>query len=99
MGLPSDLPDRVSLLPSASNDLTRILRRNRQEFARIWDDLKRLGAGTLPPQGKKKLHSVHAFQFDSGRYRVVYSRRDDTYAIWAVFAKPDQRTYLKRFRA
>jgi mRNA-degrading endonuclease RelE of RelBE toxin-antitoxin system len=98
MGLPSDLPDNVFLLPSASNDLGRILKRNRQEFDRIWDDLKRLGFGTLPPQGKKKLHSVDAFQFDSGRYRVVYSRRDASYVIWAVFAKPDQRDYLRRFR-
>jgi len=98
MGLPSGLPDNVFLLPSASNDLARILRRNRQEFGRIWDDLKRLGFGTLPPQGKKKLQSIDAFQFDSGRYRVVYSRREASYVIWAVFAKPDQRDYLRRFR-
>jgi mRNA-degrading endonuclease RelE of RelBE toxin-antitoxin system len=98
MALPPDLPERVLLLPSAANDLSRLLKRNRQEFARVWDDLKRLGAGTLPPQGKKKLQSVDAFQFDSGRYRVVYSRRDDLYTIWAVFAKPDQRDYLRRFR-
>ena len=98
MGLPSGLPDNVFLLPSASNDLGRILKRNRQECDRIWDDLTRLGFGTLPPQGKKKLRSVDAFQFDSGRYRVVYSRRDASYVIWAVFAKPDQRDYLRRFR-
>ena|SRR3989338_169068 len=98
MGLPSDLPDIVFLLPSAANDLARILRKNREEFTRIWDDLKRLGFGTLPPQGKKKLQSVDAFQFDSGRYRVVYSRREASYVIWAVFAKPDQRDYLRRFR-
>lgn len=99
MALCSGLPENVSLLPSASNDLSRILRKNRQEFARIWDDITRLGRGTLPPQGKKKLKSVDAFQFDSGRYRVVYSRRDAGYLIWAVFAKPDQRDYLKRFRS
>ena len=97
MGLPSGLPDNVFLLPSASHDLARILRKNRQEFTRIWDDLKRLGFGTLP-QGKKKLRSVDAFQFDSGRYRVVYSRRETAYVIWAVFAKPDQQDYLRRFR-
>ena len=95
----SRLPDNISLLPSASKDLARILKRNRAEFARVWDDLIRLGTGTLPPQGKKKLHTVDAFQFDSGRYRIVYSRQADTYTIWAVFAKPDQRDYLRRFRA
>ena len=99
MALPSGLPEHVFLLPSASRDLTRILRRHREEFARIWDDLKRLGAGTLPPQGKKKLKSMDAFQFDSGRYRVVYSRRETAYIIWAVFTKPEQRDYLKRFRS
>ena len=98
MGLPSGLPDTVFLLPSASKDLSRILRKNRQEFDRIWDDLKRLGFDTLPPQGKKKLKSVEAFQFDSGRYRVVYSRRETSYIIWAVFAKPEQQNYLRRFR-
>ena len=98
MDSPSDLPDNVLLLSSASRDLERILRKNRQEFSRIWDDLKRLGVGTLPPQGKKKLQSMDAFQFDSGRYRVVYSRRETFYVIWAVFAKPEQRNYLKRFR-
>jgi len=98
MALPSALPNNVVLLPSASNDLTRILRKNRQEFSRIWEDVKRLGFGTLPPQGKKKLRSIDAFQFDSGRYRVVYSRREAAYVIWAVFAKPDQRDILKRFQ-
>ena len=99
MALPSGPPDNVVFSSSASNDLSRILRKNRQEFARIWDDLKRLGAGTLPPQGKKKLQSIDAFQFDSGRYRVVYSRREISYLIWAVFPKPEQRDYLKRFRS
>ena len=98
MGLPSNLPESVLLSASAAKDLDRILRRHREEFFRVWDDLKRLGAGTLPPQGKKKLTSIDAFQFDSGRYRVVYSRRDTAYLIWAVFAKPEQKNYLKRFR-
>ena len=98
MAFPSSLSDNVLLLPSAKRDLERILRRHRQEFLRVWDDLRRLGAGSLPPQGKKKLASINAFQFDAGRYRVVYSRRDLTYTIWAVFAKPEQRDYLKRFR-
>ena len=99
MGLPSGVPNGIELLPSAEHDLTRLLRRNRQEFDRVWDDLKRLGTGTLPPQGKKKLHGLDAFRFDSGRYRVVYSRQHTRYMIWAVFAKPDQRDYLRRFRA
>lgn len=98
MGLPSGLPDTVLLLPSASDDLARLLRKHRQEFARVWEDLVRLGRRTLPPQGKKKLKSVDAFQIDSGRYRIVYSRRDASYVIWAVFAKPEQAQYLKRFR-
>ena len=98
MGLPSDLPVIVQLLPSASKDLSRILKKHREEFLRIWHDLKRLGEGTLPPQGRKKLKSIDAFQFDSGRYRIVYSRSDASYVIWAVFAKPEQRHYLKRFR-
>ena len=98
MASPADLPETVVLLPSASNDLSRILRKNRQEFSRIWDDLRRLGHGTLPPQGKKKLKSLNAFQFDSGRYRVVYSRRGGQRVIWAVFAKPDQADYLRYLR-
>ena len=71
MALPSGPPDNVVFSSSASDDLSRILRKNRQEFARIWDDLKRLGAGTLPPQGKKKLQSLDAFQFDSGRRFLI----------------------------
>lgn len=96
MASPEGLPDNVSFLPSASRDLARILKRNRAEFSRVRDDLIRLGVGTLPPQGKKKLKSVDAFQLDSGRYRIVYSRRDTAYVIWAVFAKPEQSRYLKR---
>ena len=98
MDLPGDLPGSVSLTSSASKDLARILKRNRQEFFRIWDDLKRLGLGSLPPQGKKKLRSVDAFQLDSGRYRIVYSRRDSSYVIWAVLAKPEQRDFFRRLR-
>lgn len=98
MASTSPVPEHLDFLPSASDDLARILRKNREEFARIWDDLKRLGAGTLPPQSKKKPKSVDAFQFDSGRYRVVYSRREAGYVIWAVFPKPEQQYYLKRFR-
>lgn len=96
MALPSGLPENVHLLPSASKDLARILKRNREEFFRIWEDLKRLGWGTLPPQGKKKLSSVDAFQFDSGRYCVVYSRKEDSFVVWAVFSKPEQRNVLRR---
>ena len=98
MASPERLPDNVSLSPSASDDLERILKRNREEFGRVWSDLIRLGHGTLPPQGKKKLKSVDAFQIDSGRYRIVYSRREASYTIWAVFSKPEQARYLKRFR-
>ena len=98
MALPSKLPDTVQLLPSASDDLARILKRNRQEFMRVLADLVRLGSGNLPSQGKKKLKSADAFQIDSGRYRIVYSRRETSYTIWAVFAKPEQQRYLKRFR-
>ena len=98
MVLPSHLPENVSLLASAERDLARLLKRNRQEFLRVWEDLQRLGAGTLPPQGKKKLASMDAYQLDSGRYRIVYSRREATYVIWAVFAKPEQQNYFKRFR-
>jgi mRNA-degrading endonuclease RelE of RelBE toxin-antitoxin system len=99
MALPSDLPGNVLLVSSASKDLARIFKRNRQEFFRIWDDLKRLGLGSLPPQGKKKLHSVDAFQIDSGRYRIIYSRRDSSYVIWAVLAKPEQRDFFRRLRS
>ena len=95
----TSVPDNVLFLPAASRDLERLFKRNRQEFTRVWNDLKRLGAGTLPPQGKKKLTSMEAFQFDSGRFRIVYSRRDATYVIWAVFAKPDQRDVLRRLGA
>lgn len=98
MVLPSPLPENVLFLASATRDLERLLKRNRQEFRRVWEDLKRLGAGTLPPQGKKKLASIDAYQLDSGRYRIVYSRREATYVVWAIFAKPDQQDYLKRFQ-
>lgn len=99
MALPSGLPENVHLPPSASKDLTRILKRSQEEFLRIWEDLKRLGFGTLPPQGKKKLKSMDAFQFDSGRYRVVYSRRENSIIVWAAFSKPEQRDYLRRLRS
>ena len=88
MALPSRLPDAVTLLPSASKDLERILKKNRQEFFRVWDGLN-----------KKKLKSLDAFQIDSGRYRIVYSRQDAQYVIWAIFAKPDQRDYFRRLRS
>jgi len=98
MGLPGSLPENVLLLPSAVRDLERLVARNRQEFQRVWEDLERLGHGTLPPQDKRKLASMDAFQFDAGRFRVAYSRQGPSYVLWAVFAKPEQRNYLKRFR-
>lgn len=98
MALPSGLPENILLLPSASRDLARLLRRHQQEFYRVLEDLIRLGKGESPPQGKKKLKSVDAFQIDSGRYRVVYSRQGTNYVILAVFAKPDQRDILRHLR-
>ncbi len=98
MALPSGLPENVLLLSSASKDLSRLLRRNPQEFYRVWNDLIRLGKGDLPPQGKKKLKSVHAFQIDSGRYRMIYSLQESSYVIWAVFPKPQQRDVLRHLR-
>ena len=97
MDLPSNLPENVLLLSAASKDLARILRKNREEFHRIWEDLIRLGKNQLPPQGKKKLKSSEAFQIDSGRYRIVYSRQGPSYMIWAVFPKPEQENYFKHF--
>lgn len=98
MALPSALPENILLLASAERDLERLCKRNRQEFLRVWEDVRRLGNGTLPPQGKKKLTSMDAYRFDSGRYRVVYSRRDTSYVMWAMFAKPEQKDYFKQFR-
>jgi mRNA-degrading endonuclease RelE of RelBE toxin-antitoxin system len=98
MALPSELPSNISLVASASRDLAKLCTKNRQEFLRLWDDLVRLGNEALPPQGKKKLKGMDAYQLDSGRYRIVYTRREASYIILAVFAKPDQRDYLKHLR-
>jgi len=98
MALPSALPENILLLASTERDLERFFKRNRQEFLRVWEDVRRLGNGTLPSQGKKKLTSVDAYQFDSGRYRVAYSRRETSYVMWVIFAKPEQKDYFKQFR-
>lgn len=98
MGLPESPPNKTHLLPSCVRDLEKILKKNAAEFTIIWEDLKRLGFGTLPSQGRKKLKGMDAFQMDSGRYRIVYSREGNNYLIWAVFAKPAQHAYLKALK-
>ena len=96
--LPEGLSEGVVLLPSAAKDLEKLLKQNPVDFRHVWDDLVRLGQGSLPWQGRKKLKGIDAFQFDSGRYRVVYSQKGPQWVIRAVFDKPSQKLRLKALR-
>lgn len=89
------LPENVELLAGAARELEKIFKKDLPSFERIMQDIARLGLGTLPPQGRKKLRSISAFQFDSGRFRVVYSTEEDRFLILAVFTKSDQKRRFK----
>ena len=91
-----DLPQNVAIGPTAEKDLARVLKKNFREFEQIFKDLIRLGSGTLPPAGRKKLKIFDAWQMDAGRYRVVFRPQADGFFILAVFSKPEQK---KRFHS
>ena len=101
MGLPDftellrNLPANVIIEPTAEKDLAKLLKKNFREFEQVFRDIVRLGRGALPPAGRKKLKTFQAWQFDAGRFRVVYAPRGGHFHILAVLPKSEQK---KRFR-
>lgn len=89
------LPENVIIEPVAEKDLAKLLKKSLREFGQIFRDIVRLGKGELPPAGRKKLKTMPAWQFDAGRFRVVYALQADKIHIIAVLPKSEQK---KRFR-
>ncbi len=101
MGLPDftellkNLPENVIIEPTAEKDLAKLLKKNFREFEQVFTDIIRLGKGELPPAGRKKLKTYQAWQFDAGRFRVVYVPQGNQFYVLAVLSKSEQK---KRFR-
>ena len=98
MEFPGNLPQNVKLLPATAKELAKILHKDPENFRRIFQDVTRLVLGTLPPQGRKRLRNFNAYQFDCGRFRVVYRQQGSTFLILAVFAKSEQKKRFKGWR-
>jgi mRNA-degrading endonuclease RelE of RelBE toxin-antitoxin system len=82
---------------TAQKDIKRIRQRNPREFSQIAQDIRRLAQECLPPAGRKKLKTFHAWQMDAGRFRIVYHPSRERTVILAVFAKHEQRDRLRHF--
>jgi len=93
-----NLPENVIIEPTAEKDLAKILKNNFGEFKQIFSDLIRLGHHTLPPAGRKKLRTFDAWQFDAGRFRVIYHSRLNKFFILAIFAKSVQKHRFRSMR-
>lgn len=89
-----NLPDNVTIEPTAEKDLAKTFKKNPKEFKQIFEDIIRLGKGTLPPAGRKKLKVFDAWQCDVGRFRIVYKPSGSRVYILALFSKSEQ---SKRF--
>lgn len=90
-----NLPENVIIEPTAEKDLAKLLRKNFREFKQVFTDIVRLGKGYLPLAGRKKLKTFQAWQFDVGRFRVVYVPQGNQFYVLAVLSKSEQK---KRFR-
>lgn len=90
-----NLPSNVTIEPTAEKDLAKLLKKNFKEFQQIFADVARLGKGTLPPAGRKKLKSLDAWQFDVGRFRVAYKPAGGHYYILGIFPKSQQTRRLR----
>src|SRR3990167_9579959 len=97
MVFPEPLSAHVHITAKAQRDLENILRKDRKNFLRLWQDLKQFIAGTLPQKLKKlKGFEPPLWQVNSGDFRILYSREYPVLWIRGVLRKSEQK---HRFRA
>ncbi|MBI4248540.1 MAG: hypothetical protein HY611_03470 [Elusimicrobia bacterium] len=91
------LPENARITARALKDLEKLLKRDPKNFARVWEDLKRLSQGALP-QPPKSLKGFHPplWQVDSGDFRIFHTWDGDILWIRGVPRKPEP---AKRIRA
>lgn len=99
MGLPESLPAHVRITGRAERDLAKLLKKDPQRFARVWEDLKRLANGTLPQRPKKlKGFIPPMWQLDSGEFRIFHTWEGPCLWIRGVLRKPEQSDRLRALR-
>lgn len=93
------LPENVRITARAQKDLGKLLKRDPQNFGRVWADLKRLARGALP-QPPKSLKGFHPplWQIDSGDFRVFHTWDGDILWIRGVLRKSEQAKRIKGSR-
>jgi mRNA-degrading endonuclease RelE of RelBE toxin-antitoxin system len=97
MGSPEPLPDHVRITARAEHDLAKLLKKDPQRFARVWNDVKQLSKGTLPQRPKKlKGFTPPMWQLDSGEFRIFLTWEGPILWIRGVLRKTEQ---SQRFRA
>lgn len=99
MVLPEELPDHVRLTARAQKDLEKFIKKDRSNFIKIWQDLKKL-AGRILPQRPKKLKGFQPpiWQVDSGDFRIFYTLENELLWIRGVLRKPEQKHRLRGMR-
>ena len=97
MGSPEPLPDHVRITARAEHDLAKLLKKDPQRVARVWEDVKKLASGTLPQRPKKlKGFTPPMWQLDSGEFRIFHTWEGPILWIRGVLKKSEQ---SHRFRA
>ena len=99
MGSPEPLPAHVRITGRAERDLAKLLKKDPQRFARVWEDLKKLAGGTLPQRPKKlKGFTPPIWQLDSGEFRIFLTWEGPFLWIRGVLRKPEQSDRLRALR-
>ena len=94
-----ELPDHVRITARAQKDLEKLLKRDKVNFLRIWQNLKKLAHQNLP-QGVKKLKGFEPpiWQADSGDFRIFHTLEGHILWIRGVLRKPEQKHRFRGMR-
>ena len=99
MGSLEPLSDHVRITARAECDLAKLLKKDPQRFARVWEDLRRLASGVLPQRPKKlKGFTPPMWQLDSGEFRIFHTWEGPLLWVRGVLRKPEQSDRLRALR-
>jgi len=99
MAFPDGPGRNVRITGRAERDLAALLRKDRRNFTRVWNDIRRYAEGKLP-QAPKALKGFRPplWQVDSGDFRIFHTWEESVLWIRGVLRKPEQARRIRGMR-
>lgn len=99
MGFPESPLPNVRITKRAERDLRNLLKKDRDNLRKVWEDLKRYAQGRLPKAPKVlKGFKPSLWQIESGDFRIFHTWEGPILWVRGVLRKPDQARRIKGLR-